>query len=477
MSVWESIGSALAPVVGIVASTYLPASVDVGLRSAVGAAASSLVFALTRGAATGAFCIPKWIRQLVPISINSGNMLILSDDMFADMSAFILDKFPHEFSSICIDADENGSPKLSLCAATLRHHAVETLFEGHRINIEIVPRADVSQQYIAPGNKRLKLLDNFSYMLDNILTKLSMTHQIRLHSATADYATMQRFVNEATTAPCNTKASLWTVHQDMMLTESQVRYSYSWRKKAQKPLEILMLEDVWDLPELRAVTDDVNMFLHRKSLFHAFAQPHRRGYLFHGPPGTGKSTFVRALAWKHRFSLRVLDLSIVQTAQQLAYLVDMIPQHEQCILLLDDLDRFVTRLTSTEDSTAARAELMSVLMSMLDGPLSAEGRITIITCNEFDTIKNLDPSGALTREGRIDVQAKFQLCSPEQIKRLITKFLHVTAPDATDKHPRVIPDSVQFASDLPVARVVSVLLRPGLTISEAANLLSVDVSK
>lgn len=65
--------------------------------------------------------------------------------------------------------------------------------------------------------------------------------------------------------------------------------------------------------------------------------PYRRGYLLHGPPGCGKSSFITALAGELEFGICVLNLSERGlTDDRLNHLLSVAPQ--QSIILLEDVD-------------------------------------------------------------------------------------------------------------------------------------------
>lgn len=74
--------------------------------------------------------------------------------------------------------------------------------------------------------------------------------------------------------------------------------------------------------------------------------PYRRGYLLHGPPGCGKSSFITALASELDLSICVLNLSERSlTDDRLNHLLAVAPQ--QSIILLEDIDAaFVSRTDS-----------------------------------------------------------------------------------------------------------------------------------
>lgn len=76
----------------------------------------------------------------------------------------------------------------------------------------------------------------------------------------------------------------------------------------------------------------------------------RRGYLFHGPPGTAKSTFALALAGHFSLDLYYASLGDLNlTNTDLTSMFRELPQ--QCILLLEDVDASGIGISRTEEAT------------------------------------------------------------------------------------------------------------------------------
>lgn len=161
--------------------------------------------------------------------------------------------------------------------------------------------------------------------------------------------------------------------------------------------------------------------------------PYRRGYLLHGPPGTGKSSLSFAVAGKFGLKIYVLSLaSKTLTEEGLAGLFEGLPR--KCVVLLEDVDTVgIARVRKQEepagedaDKTAAKKDdsdsskkgiSFSGLLNAIDGVASHEGRILILTTNHPE---KLDP--ALIRPGRVDMKIQFTLAGKDAIGGLFERM-------------------------------------------------------
>ncbi|KAJ4410267.1 hypothetical protein N0V85_003994 [Neurospora sp. IMI 360204] len=102
-----------------------------------------------------------------------------------------------------------------------------------------------------------------------------------------------------------------------------------------RPMDTVVLDEKQKL----MVLQDMNEYLHRETAqwYGERGIPLRRGYLFHGPPGTGKTSLSFALAGV--FGLDIFVISLLDqnlTEDDLAMLFTNLPR--RCVVLLEDID-------------------------------------------------------------------------------------------------------------------------------------------
>lgn len=120
--------------------------------------------------------------------------------------------------------------------------------------------------------------------------------------------------------------------------KDRARFGGSWTKtssRPSRPMETVIL----DAEQKSMIIRDMNEYLHPASArwYAARGIPYRRGYLFHGPPGTGKTSLSFALAGI--FGLEIYAISLQEptlTEGDLLQLFNGLPR--RCIVLLEDVD-------------------------------------------------------------------------------------------------------------------------------------------
>ncbi|KIX02040.1 uncharacterized protein Z518_07979 [Rhinocladiella mackenziei CBS 650.93] len=229
----------------------------------------------------------------------------------------------------------------------------------------------------------------------------------------------------------------------------------TWSRLTSKPRRALDTV-ILDADQKEQVLADVAEYMDEATMnFYAnHGIPYRRGYLFHGPPGVGKTSFALALASK--FNLDVYNLTLLDhdlTDSDLISLLNQLPGRS--LLLLEDIDtaglnrkgKSTTarksgprrgmkmplgigggnKATSVDDddvdsdeetgtSTTSRVTL-SGLLNAIDGVAAPEGHVLIMTTN-----KPYELDDALVRAGRISVRVGFKNASKAQAEEIFLRM-------------------------------------------------------
>jgi hypothetical protein len=169
---------------------------------------------------------------------------------------------------------------------------------------------------------------------------------------------------------------------------------------------------------------DLRAFIDGCAWYNRMGLDWKRGYLLSGPPGTGKTSIVRAMANLTGMDIYYLNLRDLKTDVELDTAFNTLPL--RCILVFEDIDcmsRVTHTRTPAEDHTADKDDdklkgiTLSALLNHLDGMKGAHGRITVMTSNHPEV---LDP--ALIRPGRVDLHVRLSRCTREMLDDLFTMF-------------------------------------------------------
>ncbi|KAJ7585054.1 mitochondrial chaperone BCS1 [Mycena floridula] len=207
------------------------------------------------------------------------------------------------------------------------------------------------------------------------------------------------------------------------------------KHKTRRPLGSIILQQ----GVLQSLLEDAQDFIDTEEWYTEAGIPHRKGYLLFGPPGTGKSSTIYALAGE--LGLEIYSLSLASSFVDDSFLqraVSSIPKHS--ILLIEDIDCvFASRdeldfmeeygapdmmmpgLPPNPFSQPKRSSVsLSGLLNVIDGVGSEEGRLFFATTNYIDRI---DP--ALTRPGRIDKKIEYHHATKDQASALFKRFFRL----------------------------------------------------
>ncbi len=199
-----------------------------------------------------------------------------------------------------------------------------------------------------------------------------------------------------------------------------------------------------------AIVDDMRDFLAQEDRYVRMGVPYHRGYLFHGPPGTGKTSMAQALAGHMGLDVYFIQLSAVHGDDRLVNLFGEITSRS--ILVLEDID--VAHASHARDDGGGEQKVtLAGLLNALDGFVTPHGLITIMTTNNREV---LDP--ALVRPGRVDWTEEIRCLDSDHLNELLDAFIgphsRLTTSRA-DLCPAAVVEAIKLNED-PVAALRAV---------------------
>ncbi|XVE66995.1 hypothetical protein DITRI_Ditri08aG0125000 [Diplodiscus trichospermus] len=190
------------------------------------------------------------------------------------------------------------------------------------------------------------------------------------------------------------------------------------------------------------IMKDLERFVRRKEYYKRVGKAWKRGYLLFGPPGTGKSSLIAAMANYLNFDIYDLELTDIRANSELRKVLTS--TGNKSILVVEDIDcslELQNRIAqsragvpqgSSQQNQPPRVNIpkkkqfqmtLSGLLNFVDGLWSSCGdeRIIVFTTNHKD---RLDP--ALLRPGRMDVHIHMSYCTPCGFKMLASNYLGIS---------------------------------------------------
>jgi chaperone BCS1 len=162
-----------------------------------------------------------------------------------------------------------------------------------------------------------------------------------------------------------------------------------------------------------AILADLRRFFESRARYEALGIPWRRGYLLHGPPGTGKTSLVTALASELSLNVCVLSLASPNvTDEKIGNLLSSVPGRS--VILIEDVDAFFTQRAKADSQVKVS---YSGFINALDGVAAHEGSVVFLTTNHPQALDE-----AAIRSGRVDFRLELGPCDRDQLERMFLKF-------------------------------------------------------
>jgi len=212
-------------------------------------------------------------------------------------------------------------------------------------------------------------------------------------------------------------------------------------------------------PEKHKIIDRINYFLENRDIYEEKGIPWTLGILLSGFPGTGKTSFVKALINYTKRHVIEVPLGRIKTYGALKEVIlgEEIDGYnipfDKRLYLIEDIDCLDEVVLSRKKKIKQKKEkgkekdkqnggsseydlskifggsgssssfgnndplTLSHILNIIDGPLEAPGRILVMTSNHPEKLDE-----ALVRDGRMDIKLEMKPLSGECLKRMVQSF-------------------------------------------------------
>jgi len=149
-------------------------------------------------------------------------------------------------------------------------------------------------------------------------------------------------------------------------------------------------------------------------IFESLSEPRGKGLvLFHGIPGSGKTSLIRYLATQLKKEVLFIPPNLATNISEPSFL-EFLTEHANCVLIIEDAEKVIMKRDSAYSTSSDQG--VSNILNLTDGLLSdCLGIQVIATFNtERDKIDE-----ALLRKGRLIAEYKFDKLSTEEASDLL----------------------------------------------------------
>lgn len=200
----------------------------------------------------------------------------------------------------------------------------------------------------------------------------------------------------------------------------------------------------------------INQFENEKEWYARTGQNRSLGVLIHGPPGTGKSSTVAALAFYMKRHMFTLDLNKIAYSEQLYSIFNKgnvfvknlnitctVPVESRMLVLeeCDCIPQLLSREHGLDKGPAEGQFTTKNFLEVLDGSLSdCPGRVLVMTTNHPERI-----DAAVKRPGRMDLTIEFGAMEAGTLANMINTYCDknrtadITAADLESVDGKLLP--------------------------------------
>lgn len=177
------------------------------------------------------------------------------------------------------------------------------------------------------------------------------------------------------------------------------------------------------------IINEITDFFDSKLWYETKGINHKLTYLFHGLPGTGKSSLIFALACHFNKKVYLLNMSDIASSAFQKLLLEV---PKDAFIVLEDFQIVNTEIISEKEEGKQESKsglTLSVVLNILDGVNSVSGNLIFLTTNHLNKLPT-----ELLRKGRIDHIVEIVPLQDTEVKEYIK---HMFPEDKID-------DSLKF---------------------------------
>lgn len=361
------------------------------------------------------------------------------DIIFNKLEKYLLTKYSDQFIYTKLSDQNHSRLTFSVDNAVFSKPIIDH-YQGDRIlwQIENTNEIHISSQSMS--------VDQIRLYIKEIMTKKYGLNTITIHQPTIESAKNQQ--NKSST------------------TSSDNRTNVFWKSftvQTNKTLANTILQ--------KNVRDDLiydirNFIENDEEYYNIKGIPYKRGYILHGPPGTGKTSILKSLASHYNMDIFLINMGEVETEKELSLLFQ---GTRTCtnyhMLVFEDIDRcnLFTDINTGYVESSTRSTIRTFL-NELDGVLEVSRRITILTANNLSILESIP---ALIRPGRIDKIIKLDYCDLDQLNEIYNHFTS-TGQTSTIK---------SLDKQITPAQVIKYILSNPLVTSEELEIKLSEIAK
>lgn len=163
------------------------------------------------------------------------------------------------------------------------------------------------------------------------------------------------------------------------------------------------------------IRNNITNLVEKADLYRKNGVPSKRGLIFAGKPGTGKTLACKILASTLKdFTFIWVTANDVYSAEDVHSIYTMARELSPSIVLLEDSDLFCS-----DRNYGNGQSILGEILSQLDGLVELDGVVTIMTTNQPGSLDK----ALIDRPGRFDIQIVFDPPSDDAREKILKKAL------------------------------------------------------